>query len=106
MKEALSSSETSVLQEPHGVTSQKSPFFIVTSVKTSNLTFVTSVQRLNEYECKLITEQQLIPSVVVNFYAVLSLPLPICCRPFLMYPPSLPSQLRASELNFMVRLKD
>jgi hypothetical protein len=27
MMEALSSSETSVLQEPHGVTSQKSPFF-------------------------------------------------------------------------------
>jgi hypothetical protein len=30
MKEALSSSETSVLKEPHGVTSQKTPFFIVT----------------------------------------------------------------------------
>jgi hypothetical protein len=28
MKEALSSSETSVLTEPHGVTSQKTPFFI------------------------------------------------------------------------------
>jgi hypothetical protein len=27
IKEALSSSETSVLQEPHGVTSQKTPFF-------------------------------------------------------------------------------
>jgi hypothetical protein len=26
------------LQEPHGVTSQKTPFFIVTAVKTSNLT--------------------------------------------------------------------
>jgi hypothetical protein len=25
-------------QEPHGVTSQKTPFFIVTAVKTSNLT--------------------------------------------------------------------
>jgi hypothetical protein len=25
------------LQEPHGVTSQKKPFFIVTAVKTSNL---------------------------------------------------------------------
>jgi hypothetical protein len=34
MKEALSSSETSVL------TSQKTPFFIVTAVKTSNLTFI------------------------------------------------------------------
>jgi hypothetical protein len=25
-------------QEPHGVTTQKTPFFIVTAVKTSNLT--------------------------------------------------------------------
>jgi hypothetical protein len=38
MKEALSSSETSFLQEPHGVTSQKTQFFVVTAVKTSNLT--------------------------------------------------------------------
>jgi hypothetical protein len=27
-----------LLQEPHGLTSQKTPFFIVTAVKTSNLT--------------------------------------------------------------------
>jgi hypothetical protein len=26
-----------LLQKPHGVTSQKTPFFIVTAVKTSNL---------------------------------------------------------------------
>jgi hypothetical protein len=26
------------LQEPHGVTTQKTPFFIVTAVNTSNLT--------------------------------------------------------------------
>jgi hypothetical protein len=26
------------LQEPHGVTTQKTPFFVVTAVKTSNLT--------------------------------------------------------------------
>jgi hypothetical protein len=38
MKEAPGSSETSFLQEPHGVTTQKTPFFIVTAVKTSNLT--------------------------------------------------------------------
>jgi hypothetical protein len=51
MKEAPGSSETSVLtrrrqvppkrrflQEPHGVTTQKTPFFIVTAVNTSNLT--------------------------------------------------------------------
>jgi hypothetical protein len=31
------------LQEPHGVTSQKTAFFIVTSVKTSNLTQLQSV---------------------------------------------------------------
>jgi hypothetical protein len=36
--EALRSSETSVLKEPHGVTSQKMAFFIVAAVKTSNLT--------------------------------------------------------------------
>jgi hypothetical protein len=38
MKEAPGSSETSVLKEPHGVTTQKTPFFIVIAVKTSNLT--------------------------------------------------------------------
>jgi hypothetical protein len=38
MMEELGSSETRFLQEPHGVTSQKTPFFIVTAVKTSNLT--------------------------------------------------------------------
>jgi hypothetical protein len=27
------------LQEPHGVTTQKTPFFIVTAVKTSSLTY-------------------------------------------------------------------
>jgi hypothetical protein len=36
--EALRSSERRFLQEPHGVTSQKTAFFIVTAVKTSNLT--------------------------------------------------------------------
>jgi hypothetical protein len=28
------------MQEPHGVTSQKTPFFIATAVKTSNLTYI------------------------------------------------------------------
>jgi hypothetical protein len=32
------SEEREFLQEPHGVTSQKTAFFIVTAVKTSNLT--------------------------------------------------------------------
>jgi hypothetical protein len=31
------------LQEPHGVTTQKTPFFIVTAVKTSNLTISCSI---------------------------------------------------------------
>jgi hypothetical protein len=35
---AISSSETSVLIERHGGTFQKTAFFIVTAVKTSNLT--------------------------------------------------------------------
>jgi hypothetical protein len=43
MKEALNSSEMSVLKEPHGVTSQKTPFFIVTAVKTSDLSFRLSL---------------------------------------------------------------
>jgi hypothetical protein len=38
MMEALSSSETSVITEPYGVTFQKTAFFLVTAVKTSNLT--------------------------------------------------------------------
>jgi hypothetical protein len=37
MMEALSSPKRPFLQEPHGVTSQKTPFFIVTAVNTSNL---------------------------------------------------------------------
>jgi hypothetical protein len=46
MKEALSSSETSFLQEPHGVTSQKTPFSMVTAVKASNLTQIFAVQKV------------------------------------------------------------
>jgi hypothetical protein len=38
LMEAIRSSEMSVLQEPHGVTFQKTAFFIVTAVKTSSLT--------------------------------------------------------------------
>jgi hypothetical protein len=40
MMEAQSSSETSVLTRATRVTFQKTPFFIVTAVKTSNLTFI------------------------------------------------------------------
>jgi hypothetical protein len=39
MMEAIRTSETSVLtRDPRGVTSQKTAFFIVTAVRTSNLT--------------------------------------------------------------------
>jgi hypothetical protein len=38
MKEALSYSATSAVIRATGVTSQKATFFIVTAVKTSNLT--------------------------------------------------------------------
>jgi hypothetical protein len=38
MMEVLSSSKRLFLQELHGVTSKKTPFFRVTAVKTSNLT--------------------------------------------------------------------
>jgi hypothetical protein len=38
MMEALNSSETSVLTIATGVTSQKTAFFMVTTVKTSDLT--------------------------------------------------------------------
>jgi hypothetical protein len=39
MMEAISSSETQFLQELHGITSQKTTFFNVTAIKTSNLTW-------------------------------------------------------------------
>jgi hypothetical protein len=38
MTEAIRSSETSIHKGPHGVTSQKTIFFIVKAVKRSNLT--------------------------------------------------------------------
>jgi hypothetical protein len=38
MKQALIPPKLRFLQEPHSVTSQKTPFFIVTAVKTSNVT--------------------------------------------------------------------
>jgi hypothetical protein len=37
MVQAISSSETLFAKEPHGVTSQKTAFFIVAAVKASNL---------------------------------------------------------------------
>jgi hypothetical protein len=38
MMEAIPPFETSVLQELHGITPQKTPFFTLTAVKNSNLT--------------------------------------------------------------------
>jgi hypothetical protein len=38
LMEALTSSETSVLTRAHGVASQKTTFFTVTALKTSDLT--------------------------------------------------------------------
>jgi hypothetical protein len=49
IKEALTSSETLFLQEPHGITSQKTPFFIVTEVKTSNLTYLKAIYSVKKY---------------------------------------------------------
>jgi hypothetical protein len=48
--EALSSYETSVLtRETKGVTPQKTPFFIVTTVTTSNLTKKMFVGKFEEW---------------------------------------------------------
>jgi hypothetical protein len=44
MKEALNSSKRRFLQEPHGVTSQKTPFCIVTAVKSSSLTLLQMLE--------------------------------------------------------------
>jgi hypothetical protein len=46
---ALSSSETSVLTRAHSLTSQKTPFFIVTAVKTSNLTNLQCISPFLQY---------------------------------------------------------
>jgi hypothetical protein len=37
--EAIPTPKHGFLQEPHGVTSKKTAFFIITAVKTSNLTY-------------------------------------------------------------------
>jgi hypothetical protein len=45
MKETLRSPKRRFLQEPHGVTFQKTPFFMVTAVNASNLTLVPLVSQ-------------------------------------------------------------
>jgi hypothetical protein len=46
------------LQEPHGITSQKTAFFIVTTMKTPNLTKVTGLEVGKIYEHKAKRVQQ------------------------------------------------
>jgi hypothetical protein len=48
------------LQEPHGVTSQKMPFFIVTVMKTSNLTEYVHVQDNSANLSKHVTNSSVI----------------------------------------------
>jgi hypothetical protein len=51
MKEALSSPKRLFLQEPRGVISQKTPFFIVSAVKTSNLPLQLCAEICTDREC-------------------------------------------------------
>jgi hypothetical protein len=46
MKEAPGPPKRRFLQEPHGVTTQKTPFFIVTAVKTSNPTAISDCRNI------------------------------------------------------------
>jgi hypothetical protein len=61
------------LQDPHGVTSQKTPFFIVTAVKTSNLT-ITNNTRHNSpcptFPICTWEESLLEPTGMMNIYIV------------------------------------
>jgi hypothetical protein len=55
MKEAPVPPKRRFSQEPHGVTTQKTPFFIVTAVKTSNLTKITKFKfGLNKISGRLL----------------------------------------------------
>jgi hypothetical protein len=55
-----------ILQEPHGVKSQKTPFFIVTTVKTSNLTETYFNFFTECYPVKVITTYSYIPTPLNN----------------------------------------
>jgi hypothetical protein len=50
-------------EEPHGIASQKTPFFIVTAMKTSNLTFFNDVvDTMHLVYCRVIfSEIKLVP---------------------------------------------
>jgi hypothetical protein len=58
MIEELISSETSVLTRATGVTSKKTPFFVVTAVKTSDLTHLSISLRLWEVIFKIQKKTQ------------------------------------------------
>jgi hypothetical protein len=54
MMEAIHFSKTSALKKPHGVTSQKTIIFMVTAVKTSNLTNVSQFSELTPSHTQLL----------------------------------------------------
>jgi hypothetical protein len=64
MKEALGSSETLVLTEPHGVTSQKTPFFIV---KSYNYTLLYNL--LSTYDWSNVYETTAVDTAVASLCA-------------------------------------
>jgi hypothetical protein len=51
MMDAIVSPKSRFLHEPHGVTSQKTTFFIVNAVKTSNLTYTNRLGSAAEKLC-------------------------------------------------------
>jgi hypothetical protein len=58
MTEALLLSKRRFLKDPHGVTCQKTSFFIATAVKTSNLTFgIFKIFLDHSKECDLLKNE-------------------------------------------------
>jgi hypothetical protein len=49
------------LQEPHSITSQKTPFFIVTAVKTSNLTTTKQPKRKHTSDTAILPANRTTP---------------------------------------------
>jgi hypothetical protein len=77
------------LQEPHGVTTQKTPFFIVTAVKTSNLTFYKIIRECNKIRYVLNE----LDSMLLSFkYLKIRLKLVICLE-------SVPLALLSFQIN-------
>jgi hypothetical protein len=71
--QAATSNRRRFLQEPYGVTIQKTPFFIVTAVKTSNLTLVLSslleVLKMDKVLKPSVSECYTPPSELIIFYS-------------------------------------